>query len=565
LDKQSTENIQIDDPKGLVDRLRSREATDQDIENVVKLVSAFGMIRTLLQQRKFKLLSLLRKIFGLKTESFESKPKPDPKPDAEKKRKGGKGRNGRNDYPGAESIEIKHETLKSEDTCPECKDGQLTDGESAVEYVWTGQAPLKLEILLLQRLICPTCKATFTASIPEHYRIKTVDDSGCERKCGQCDASASANATVAQMRYQNGVPNHRLAQIQDAAGTPLPASSQSRMVDQVDASAQLIMPALEAAAANSFLVGADDTAMGIQSNKTAQRKKAQLREEAEVAGEKIKSDKKKQGGIESKAEPAENSDKNTGKKTQTTVILADFGHRAVLVITGHNQAGSNVKSLLEKRIIKTLPIYICDGLFANKFDDIKVLQAYCLDHARRHFFDLLKSHRLQAEHVLRELKKVYGNDAKCKESKCSPEERLEYHQKESGPIFTALKIWMQAELDSKTTEPNGTLAGAILYWMKRWEGLTLFLTVAGAPLANIDVERQIKAIIRQRKNSLQYKNYEGAARGDRIQSLIFTCIANGQNPHDYLTAIQEYRSKVKDNPELWLPWNYKQQLPIQSS
>ena len=197
---------------------------------MIKLVNSFGMIRTLLQQRKFKLLSILRKIFGLKTEAFEATPKPEPKPDKDKKKKGGKGRNGRKDYPGAESIEIPHEVLQVADLCPECKDGQLIDAERAVEYVWTGQPPLKLEILLLQRLLCPTCKTSFTAEVPEDYRIKTVDDSGCERKCGQCDASASANSTVAQMRYQNGVPHHRLAQIQDAAGTPLPASSQSRML-----------------------------------------------------------------------------------------------------------------------------------------------------------------------------------------------------------------------------------------------------------------------------------------------------------------------------------------------
>ena len=156
-------------------------------------------------------------------------------------------------------------------------------------------------------------------------------------------------------------------------------------------------------------------------------------------------------------------------------------------------------------------------------------------------------------------------DEACKKEGLDAGQRLARHQAESGPVFDEIKSWFDNEIAKIETEPNGLLAGAINYWLKRWDGLTLFLRLEGVPLSNAMVERTIKAIIRQRKNSLQYKNFEGAERGDRIQSLIFTCIANDENPHDYLTAIQVHRSKVRKNPELWLPWNYKKQLSPNNS
>jgi hypothetical protein len=47
-----------------------------------------------------------------------------------------------------------------------------------------------------------------------------------------------------------------------------------------------------------------------------------------------------------------------------------------------------------------------------------------------------------------------------------------------------LHEWMQAQLDQKKVEPNSGLGEAINYMLKRWETLTRFLSVPGAPLDN---------------------------------------------------------------------------------
>lgn len=48
--------------------------------------------------------------------------------------------------------------------------------------------------------------------------------------------------------------------------------------------------------------------------------------------------------------------------------------------------------------------------------------------------------------------------------------------------------------------------------------------------------------------------------GDILISVIYNCDLSKENPVDYLEAIQENKKSVRENPENWLPWNYKQQL-----
>ena len=69
-------------------------------------------------------------------------------------RSGRQGRYGRDGYAGAEKIDVKHPDLSPRQKCPGCKKGRLTEVEAAVDYAWQGQAPLKLDIYLLQRLLC---------------------------------------------------------------------------------------------------------------------------------------------------------------------------------------------------------------------------------------------------------------------------------------------------------------------------------------------------------------------------------------------------------------------------
>jgi hypothetical protein len=200
---------------------------------------------------------------------------------------------------------------------------------------------------------------------------------------------------------------------------------------------------------------------------------------------------------------------------------------------------------------------MCDGLSLNVPKDFEAQLSNCLTHGRRHFVDVVESFPAEVRHVLESLKVVYRNDALARASGMSSEERLELHKLESGPVMEALKEWLEAQIEERKVEPNSGLGKAIAYMRSRWEKLTLFLRVPGAPLDNTIVERALKRAILHRKNSLFYKTENGARVGDIFMSLIQTAELAGADPFDYLVELLRHPREIEEAPEEWLPWNYK--------
>jgi len=64
-----------------------------------------------------------------------------------------------------------------------------------------------------------------------------------------------------------------------------------------------------------------------------------------------------------------------------------------------------------------------------------------------------------------------------------------------------------------------------------------------------------------RKNSLFYRTLNGAQVGDLFMSLIHTCQFCSVNSFDYLTELLRHHRELAANPALWMPWNYREQLP----
>ena len=142
----------------------------------------------------------------------------------------------------------------------------------------------------------------------------------------------------------------------------------------------------------------------------------------------------------------------------------------------------------------------------------------------------------------------------------TPQQRLTFHQVESGPLIDQLKTWFAQQIDEKRCEPNSGLGSAIAYMQKRWEELTLFLRVPGAPLDSNIVERALKRAILHRKGSLFFKTKRGAGVGDLFMSLIHTCELSDVNAFDYLTVLQQNTDHLAREPSQWMPWNYIQTL-----
>jgi hypothetical protein len=253
----------------------------------------------------------------------------------------------------------------------------------------------------------------------------------------------------------------------------------------------------------------------------------------------------------------EETDGRTGVFTSGIVSTREDRHIA-LFFTGVQHAGENLADVLAKRAAELpKPIQMCDALAANTAGEFETIVAGCTSHARRRYVDVAEDFPAECRYVLETLRDVYRNDATARQQEMSPEQRLAFHQAESGPLMGLLEKWMQQQIDEHKVEPNSGLGEAIGYMQPHWLKLTLFLREPGAPLDNNLCERALKRAILHRKNALFYKTLNGAHVGDVFMSLIHTAELNGAEPFDYLVALLRNGRLVAEAPSDWMPWNYK--------
>jgi hypothetical protein len=263
-----------------------------------------------------------------------------------------------------------------------------------------------------------------------------------------------------------------------------------------------------------------------------------------------------------RAPPGHAPPKNQRTGTFTTSIVARANGRDVaLYFTGRHHAGENLVKLLERRLPeKAPPIQMCDALSRNYPDELHTILSKCIAHGRRKFVAAAKCFPAECRRVLEDLAAVYRNDAETKRLGLSSAQRLSFHQEHSAKTMSELHEWLKSQLEEKHVEPNSTLGSAIQYMLQHWGEMTQFLKIAGAPLDNNICERALKMAILLRKNSLFYKTEAGAAVGDLLMSLIYTCRLNGANPFVYLTELQQNAEHLRKQPGDWLPWNYTDTL-----
>jgi hypothetical protein len=157
-------------------------------------------------------------------------------------------------------------------------------------------------------------------------------------------------------------------------------------------------------------------------------------------------------------------------------------------------AGENLAAVLAQRAEELgPPIQMCDALSRNLPKNFQAVVANCIAHGRRKFVEVAAKFPEECRYVLETLGKVYRHDAFCREQGMSAEERLGYHQVQSGPLIKALENWFAEQFAERKVEPNSGLGQAITYMQNHWDKLTLFLRQPGAPLDNNLCERALKS------------------------------------------------------------------------
>jgi len=434
----------------------------------------------------------------------------------------GHGRNGATRYSGATKIPVRHESLKWGDACPECQKGKVYPHKTPALLVrLVGRAPIGGTVYELEKFRCNLCGELFTAEAPEGVGPEKYDET-----------SASM---IALLKYGSGLPFHRLERLQDSLGIPLPASTQWEIVAETAAVIEPVYQELIGQAAQGEVLHNDDTTMKVLALMPGSPQ--DLAEDSEAA-----------------------APERSGVFT-SGIVSTRQGRQIALFFTGRKHAGENLTDLLRRRATEHgPPIQMCDALSRNLSKGFEAILANCLAHARRQFVEVAQSFPQPCRYVLETLREVYKNDALAKEQGLSAEQRLRFHQERSGPRMDQFEQWLQEQLSERKVEPNSGLGTAIAYMKNHWSKLTLFLRVAGAPLDNNICERALKKAILHRKGSLFYKTENGARVGDLFMSLIHTCQLGASNPFDYLTELQKHPEQLAQQPQDWMPWNYRETL-----
>ena len=406
----------------------------------------------------------------------------------------------------------KLDDLKAGDPCPECPLGKLYPVTPGSYIHFTGSAPLAVTIHETEKLRCNGCGKYFEADLENNLKQKY---------------HPSADVAIAVQKYALGLPFYRMARWQHYLGIPLPASTQWERCENLANSVYFAYKELLDLASNGQLFGGDDTRGRILDVEKQERKKGADKRSVWTTG--------------------------VTSKTEEGLIALFF--------TSIKHCGKNMEELLKKKKSESTAIFMSDALSRNLPKNVRLLWANCNVHARRNFWDYRNDFPKHVKYVLFLFGKLYNNERTCKDRGYNDEERIRYHQKHSNKIMEKLRRWSILQICRKKVEPNSELGGALKYFLKHYEKLTLFLRVPGVPLDNSAVEALLKVPILNRKNAYFYKTQLGALVGDIFMSLIETCKRADKNPFHYLLSLHENKDLVKKAPGKWLPWNYAQALP----
>jgi transposase len=524
----------------LIQKIEQNKLDERERRLIAALLRTFLYIVAQLQEKKITLLKIKDMIFGPRSE--KNKKEKDRKggnqpseggsgdsesgehsrgPSNEKDEsagaesalaKRGHGRNPVSAYPGAKKVRCRHRELQSGHDCPDLRcEGRVYRVLRPHQFTqFTGQPAITVTIYEQEVMRCNDCGKEYEAPLPEGVSPKRYDE--------------TADATIAIIKSGLATPYNRSAALQRDCGAPLSESVMSERCKVVAETLYPIYQEMRHRAADGKVFYGDDTPVRIL--------------------ELMKENKEKEPG------------ERVGMQTSGIVVQTKEGNYIGLYMSGRKHAGENLEDLFKMRSpYLELPIQMSDALASNWSGEKERIQAVCLAHARRKFWEIRSFYRVECEYVLERIGKIYQNEEATKEM--SPEMRLEYHQTQSSQIMEELREWMEREMAEKKVEPNSSLGKAIRYYLKNYPGLSAFLRHAEAPLDNNPAERALKPAVMIRKNSYFYKTGRGADVGAIILSMITSCRLNGTNVWNWMVSVLKRSSEVSGNPAAFLPWVYK--------
>lgn len=161
----------------------------------------------------------------------------------------------------------------------------------------------------------------------------------------------------------------------------------------------------------------------------------------------------------------------------------------------------------------------------------------CMAHARRKFVDAKTNHTRYADHFINEVQKLYAVEKTAREENLTHQQRFDLRVKESLPVLTSLKQWLDENVEK--TLPSSSIGVAMTYTINHWAGLCKYTTNGKFEIDNNPVERSIRPVALGRKNYLFAGSEEGAKNLAMMYSFFGTCKAQDVEPFEWMKSTLE--------------------------
>lgn len=159
---------------------------------------------------------------------------------------------------------------------------------------------------------------------------------------------------------------------------------------------------------------------------------------------------------------------------------------------------------------------------------------YCNAHSRRKFKEAGDSYPNESKYFIECYRKIYQLENAGKEN-------IEIHKKnriEMKILFAEMKN--TAEVLKDGFSAKSSLVNAINYFLKNYQGLTLFLDYLFLPIDNNHQERQLRNPVIGRKTWFGTHSKQGAKTAATFFTLVESCKLNKINPRLYLKKLVEH-------------------------
>lgn len=191
------------------------------------------------------------------------------------------------------------------------------------------------------------------------------------------------------------------------------------------------------------------------------------------------------------------------------------------------------------------------------FDELPgYLHLCCWAHARRKFIEAEWSDPPRVREILELIGRLYEIEKEIKSQGYQDEEKVNYRQRYAYPILQSIENWLKRNRVQVTA--GSALDKAMQYTYSRMEQLSLYISAAAFEIDNNAIERQLRPLTLNRKNTLFIGSHEAAHASAIYYTLLGCCREHGVNPKTWLEDVLiRIKACAPTDYSSLIPFNWK--------